>query len=366
MKTRAAVLYETNRPFEVEVLDLEPPRAGEVLVKVAAAGICRSDWHLVTGATQHPLPVVPGHEGAGVVEAVGEGVKCVGPGDHVVLNWAPNCGDCFYCLNNRPTLCTTYVEPIWAGTMMDGTPRLSKNGQPIYHFCALACFSEYTVVPQESCVPLREEVPFPVGALIGCAVTTGVGAVLNTAQVKAGSSVAVFGVGGVGLCTVMGAHLAGAEPIIAIDTVASRAEVATTLGATHFVMAGGDTVEAIRDLTHGRGADYVFDATGVPAVQEQCLEAVRPGGTVVLAGLAPMGSSTNLPGAVITRQEKTVTGTYYGSADPVRDFPRYADLYLQGKLNLDRLITKTYSLDEINGAYADLLAGKLARGVIVF
>ncbi len=267
MKTRAAVLYETNRPFEIEVLDLEPPRAGEVLVKVAAAGICRSDWHLVTGATQHPLPVVPGHEGAGVVEAVGEGVTRVGPGDHVVLNWAPNCGSCFYCLNNRPSLCSTYVEPIWAGTMMDGTPRLSRKGQPIYHFCALACFAEYAVVPQESCVLLQENVPFPVGALIGCAVTTGVGAVLNTAQVQAGSSVAVFGVGGVGLSTVMGAHLAGAVPLIAIDTVAARADVAKALGATHFVTAGSDTIEAIRDLTEGRGADYVFDATGVPAVR---------------------------------------------------------------------------------------------------
>ena len=348
------------------MVDLEPPRAGEVLVKVAAAGVCRSDWHLVTGATQHPLPAVPGHEGAGVVEAVGEGVTHVQPGDPVILNWAPNCGTCFYCLHDRPSLCATYTEPVWAGTMMDGTPRLSKNGKPIYHYCALACFSEYTVVPQESCVPLDKAVPLTVGALIGCAVTTGVGAVLNTAHVQAGCSVAVFGVGGVGLCTVMGAHLAGAVPLIAIDTVEARAADAEALGATHFLNAGPDTVEAIRALTEGRGADYVFDATGIPAVQEQCLEAVRPGGLVVFAGLAPMGSSTNLPGAVLTRQEKTVTGTYYGTAHPLRDFPHYAHLYLQGKLNLDRLITKTYTLDQINEAYADLLAGQLARGVVVF
>ena len=366
MKTRAAVLYEPNRPFEVEELDLELPRAGEVLVKVAAVGVCRSDWHLVTGATRHPMPVAPGHEGAGIVEAVGEGVTGVGPGDPVMLNWAPNCGACFYCLNHRPSLCATYTEPIWAGTMMDGTPRLSKDGRPVYHYCALACFAEYAVVPQESCVPLRAEVPLPVGALIGCAVTTGVGAVLNTAQVRPGSSVAVFGVGGVGLSVVMGARLAGATPLLAIDTVAARADVATALGATHFLTAGAETLDAIRDLTEGRGADYVFDATGLPAVQEQCLDAVRPGGTVVLAGLSPMGSSTNLPGAVITRQEKTVTGSYYGSAHPARDFPRYADLYLQGRLDLDRLITKTYTLDQINDAYADLLAGKLARGVVVF
>ena len=175
-------------------------------------------------------------------------------------------------------------------------------------------------------MPLHEDVPFPVGALIGCAVTTGVGAVLNTAQVQAGSSVAVFGVGGVGLSAVMGAHLSGATPLIAIDTVAARADTATALGATHFVPAGPEAIETIRAMTEGRGVDYAFDATGVPAVQEQCLDAVRPGGVVVLAGLAPMGSSTNLPGAVITRQEKTVTGTYYGSAHPIHDFPHYANL----------------------------------------
>jgi NDMA-dependent alcohol dehydrogenase len=365
LKTRAAVLYETNRPFEVETLDLELPRAGEVLVKVAATGVCRSDWQLVTGATQHPLPLVPGHEGAGVVEEVGEGVTHVGPGDPVILNWAPSCGTCFYCSNERPSLCAAYVEPVWAGTMMDGTPRLSNNGEPVYHYCALACFSEYVVVPGESCVPLQREVPLRVGAVIGCAVTTGVGAVLNKAKVRAGSSVAVFGAGGVGLSTVMGAQLVGASPLIAIDTVKSKASVATALGATHFLSAEG-CLEGIRDLTEGRGADYVFDTTGVPAVQEQCLDAVRPGGMVVLSGLAPMGTRTNLPGAILTRQEKTVTGSYYGSGNPPRDFRRYAELYLEGKLDLDRLISKTYRLEEINDAFADLVAGKLSRGIVVF
>ncbi|HMB93246.1 MAG TPA: Zn-dependent alcohol dehydrogenase [Rhodothermales bacterium] len=365
MQTRAAVLYEPNTPFVIETLDLEAPRAGEVLVKVAAAGVCNSHWHLVTGATQHPLPVVPGHEGAGIVQAVGEEVTQVQPGDHVILNWAPSCGHCFYCLHDRPSLCDTYLDPVWGGTMMDGTPRLSKDGAPIYHFCALACFAEYAVVPVESCVRVNKDVPSSVAALIGCAVTTGVGAVLNTAQVAPGSSVAVFGAGGVGLSTVLGARLAGADPVIAIDRVAPKENSARRLGATHFVGPGEDHIEAIRKLTGGRGADYVFDTTGVPAVQSACLDAVRPGGTVVLAGLAPMGSSTDLPGAVITRQEKTVSGTYYGSAHPARDFPHYADLYLRGKLDLDGLITYTYSLDQINEAFADLLAGKLARGVIV-
>ena len=366
MKVKAAVFYEVGTPFKIETLDLELPRAGEVLVKVAAAGVCHSDWHLMTGATQHPTPVVPGHEGAGVVEAVGEGVTRLKPGDHVSLNWAPNCGSCFYCLNNRPSLCSAYVGPLWAGTMMDGTTRLSKEGQPVYHFSALACFADYTVAPQECCVPLNKEVPLTIAALIGCAVTTGVGAVLNTTRVRPGSSVAVFGAGGVGLNIVMGAKLAGASRIIAVDRSEAKGDLALEFGATHFVMAGPETTEAIRQLTEGRGADYVFEAIGIPAVQEQCLEVVRPGGTLALVGVAPMGSGTNLPGAILTRQEKTVTGSYYGTANTARDFPLYADLYLKGKLDLDRLISKTYWLEQINEAYADMLSGEIARGVIVF
>lgn len=366
MKTRAAVLYQINTPFKIETLDLAPPRHGEVLVKIAAAGVCHSDWHLMTGDTRHPLPVVPGHEGAGRVEAVGSGVTRVKPGDQVALNWSPNCGTCFYCLNGRPNLCSTYLEPIWAGTMMDGTPRLSKDGRPVYHYTALACFADYAVVPQECCVPLSPDVPPAVAALIGCAVTTGVGAVLNTAGVKPGSSVAVFGAGGVGLNMIMAAELAGAGRIIAVDRAEAKRAIALEFGATDALVAGPDTNNTIRQLTEGRGADYVFEAVGIPAVQEQCLDAARPGGTIVFSGLAPMGSNTNLPGAVITRQEKTVMGSYYGTANTARDFPFYAGLYLKGKLKLDRLITRTYTLDQINQAYADMLGGELARGVIVF
>ncbi len=366
MEIKAAVFYEPHTPFKIETLDLESPHAGEVLVKIAAVGVCHSDWHLMTGATKHPLPVVPGHEGAGVVEAVGPGVTRVKSGDHVALNWAPNCGVCFYCLNDRPSLCAGYVGPIWAGTMMDGTTRLSKNGQPVYHFSALAAFAEYTVVPQECCVPLSREVQFPVAALIGCAVTTGVGAVLNTAKVRPGSSVAVFGAGGVGLSIIMGAQLAGAGRIVAVDRAEAKLDMARSFGATDALIAGPDTNDQIRALTEGRGADYVFEAIGLPAVQEQCLDAARPGGVIVLAGISAMGSATNLPGALITRQEKTVTGSYYGTANTARDFPLYADLYLNGKLDLGRLVSKTYRLEQINEAYADMLSGALARGVIVF
>ncbi len=366
MQTRAALLSAVETPFQITTLDLAPPRAGEVLVRMAAAGVCHSDWHLVTGATQHPLPVVAGHEGAGVVSAVGPDVTRVQVGDHVVLSWAPNCGHCFYCLHDRPSLCATYTEPLWAGTLLDGTPRLSLGGQPVYHYCGLACFADHTVVPQECCVPLDARVPFAVGALIGCAVTTGVGAVLHTAPVRPGSSVAVFGAGGVGLSIILGAHLAGAARIIAIDRTAAKGDLARTLGATDAVLSGPAAPAAIRDLTAGRGADFVFEATGIPAVQELALDAARPGGTVVLVGLSPMGSHTNLPGALITRQEKTVVGSYYGSAHPARDFPLLADLYLNGRLDLARLVSRTYSLEQINQAYADMLRGDGARGVIIF
>ncbi len=366
MKTRAAVLYQSNTPFQIETLDLEAPRNGEVLIKVGATGVCHSDWHLATGATAHPLPVVAGHEGAGVVEAVGGGVTRVNVGDHVALNWAPNCGKCFYCLNDRPSLCSTYVGPIWAGTMMDGTTRFSKNGRGYYHFSALACFSEYAVVPQECCVPMEKEIPLPVAALIGCAVTTGVGAALNTARVKADSSVVVFGAGGVGLSIVMGAKLAGAKTIIAVDRHEAKRKIAADLGATHALMNSATTIEDVRSLTEGRGADYVFEAIGIPAVQERCLQAARPGGAIVLVGISSVGSSTNLPGAIITRQEKTIMGSYYGTANSARDFPRYAEFYLQGKLPLDKLISRTYTLDQINEAYAEMLSGSVARGVVLF
>lgn len=366
MKIRAAVLFKENEPFQIREVELQAPREREVLVKIQAVGVCHSDWHLVTGDTKHPLPVVCGHEGAGVVDAVGAGVSEIGAGDHVALNWAPYCGDCFYCRNERPNLCSTYVDAIWAGTMMDGTPRLSIDGEPIYHYCSLACFAEYAVVPIESCIKLNKEIPFEVAALIGCAVTTGVGSVLNTAQVKAESSVAVFGAGGVGLSTIMGAQLAGADRIIAIDQFSHKADLATSLGATDFLISNEQTAEAIRELTDGRGADYVFDTTGVPAVQESTLNAARPGGVIVFSGLAPMGSNTNLPGAILTREEKTVMGSYYGTSNTTRDFPLYANYYKEGKLNLAGLITKRYSLLQINEAYADMNAGKLARGVILF
>lgn len=366
MRVKAAVLDKIGGPLSVREVDLQAPQSGEVLVKIAACGVCHSDWHLVTGETKHPLPAVLGHEGAGVITQLGEGVETLKVGDHVALNWAPYCGECFYCQRGKVNLCEAYVGPMWAGVMQDGTTRLSENGQPIYHYCGLACLAEYVVVPDVSCVVMPPGLPHEMAAVIGCAVTTGIGSVLNTAKVEAGSSVAIFGCGGVGLSTIMGAVLAGAKTIIAVDVHGSRLEAAKEFGATHTILASPNANDQIRNLTEGRGADYVFEAIGNPNVQELCLDAARPGGEVIFSGLSAMGSSTNLPGAVLVRQEKTVKGSYYGSANPPLDFVEFAHLYRQNKLPLDRLISKRYSLDHVNEAYADMLSGATRRGVIVF
>jgi len=366
MKVKAAVLFKPDSAFEIHDLELQPPKAGEVLVRIAVAGVCHSDWHLVTGATKHPMPVVAGHEGAGVVEAVGEGVKRVRAGNHVVLSWTPDCGQCFYCLRGKPNLCETFVGPIWAGTMLDGTPRLLLDGKSVYHFCGLATFATHAVVPEQSCVVVRKDVPLTVAALVGCAVATGVGAAMYTAGVRPGDSVVVFGCGGVGLSILQGAKLCGAHTLIAVDRNPAKLALSRQFGATHAFLADGKVVEEVRNVTGGRGAEHAFEAVGLPVVQETALEAVRPGGTLTLAGLSAMGTGTNLPGAVITRQEKTVKGSYYGSVHPRRDFPAFIDLFMSGQLDLERLISKKYPLERINEAYADMLTGEQARGVIVF
>jgi Zn-dependent alcohol dehydrogenase len=337
MHIQAAVLRSPNTPFDIQSLTLDAPRAGEVLVKIAACGVCHSDYHLATGTTRHPMPVVCGHEGAGTVEAVGEGVARVQVGDHITLSWTPDCGHCFYCLRGQPNLCETYTEPIWAGTMLDGTTRLHDGSDPVYAYCGLATFAEYVVVPEQSCVKIRQDVRLEVAALVGCAVATGVGAALYTADVRPGESTVVIGCGGVGLNVIQGAALCGAFPIIAIDTNESKMKLAREFGATHTLFSDAAVQEAVRALTSGRGADYAFEAVGLPSLQELALDLIRPGGMVVLAGLSPMGTGTNLPGAIITRQEKTVKGSYYGSVNPQRDFPLLLDLYISGKLKMEQL-----------------------------
>ena len=370
MRIKAALLTTPNKHFQIETLDLAEPRAGEVLVKIAACGVCHSDWHVANGDTKHPMPCVAGHEGAGIVTAVGPNVPRLQVGDHVALSWSPDCGECFYCQRGQPNLCETYTEPIWAGVMLDGTPRLSWNGQPVYHYCGLAAFAEYVVVPYQTCIPVRKDVPLKIAALVGCAVATGVGAAFYTAGVRPGDSVVVYGAGGVGLNTIQGAALCGAKTIIAIDTNASKMALAQQFGATHTLLADRHdpkaTIDAIRELTGGRGAEHAFESVGLTSLQETALEAIRPGGMLTLVGLSAMGTGTNLPGAVITRQEKTIKGSYYGSVSPRRDFPMLIDLFVAGKLKLTELISKEYQLDEINDAYAAMLDGSAARGVITF
>lgn len=367
MRIHAALLLQANEHFVIEELELDEPRAGEVRVKIAASGVCHSDWHVATGTTRHPMPCVTGHEGAGIIESVGAGVTRIQPGDHVALSWTPDCGDCFYCRRGQPNLCETYTEPIWQGVMLDGTPRLHRlDGSPVYAYCGLATFAEYVVVPEQSCVPIRRDVPLATAALVGCAVATGVGAALYTAQVRPGDSVVVIGAGGVGLNVIQGAALAGATRIIALDAHPAKMEIARAFGATHALLNGPDTLTEIRALTGGRGAEHVFESVGLPHLQEAALEMVRPGGMLTLVGLSPMGTGTNLPGAVITRTEKTIKGSYYGSVSPQRDFPLFIEMYKAGQLKLDELVSRTYTLDQINEAYAEMLSGAVARGVIVF
>ena len=366
MKMQAAVLIETHTPFRIETVDLAPPQAGEILIKMAASGVCHSDWHVVEGLSYFPLPIICGHEGAGVVESVGEGVTQVRPGDHVALNFRAYCGNCFYCQHGKPNLCETYTPVLRSGLQKDGTSRLSWNGEPVYIMTGLGCFAEYVVIPENAAVPVRRDVPLEVAALVGCAVSTGVGAAMYTADVRPGESVAVYGAGGVGLNIIMGAVMCGADPVIAIDTNSTKMEIAREFGATHTLYSDDTAVAQIQSLTNGRGADHVFESVGLQSLQETAFDATRPGGTLTLVGLTPVGSGTNLPGAIITRTEKVIRGSFYGSVHPRRDFPMFLDLYCNGKLMLDELVTRRYRLDEINEAYANMLTGEVARGIIVF
>ncbi len=364
---KAAILYEAKTPLKVEDVELEAPQRGEVLVRIAAAGVCHSDYHYMVGALSTPLPAVLGHEGAGVVEGVGEGVTVVQPGDHVVLLFRASCGRCEFCSRGRPALCGLTRTLRTAGRFPDGTSRLKRNGREIKHFAGLSCFAERAVVLEQALVPIRKDVPLGVAALVGCAVMTGVGAVANTAKVEPGSSVLVVGAGGVGLSAVMGAHLAGASPILVADVKDSKLEMALDFGATHTIdVSRVDLVEATRELTAGEGVDYAFEAVGGGDTVAQALRAVRRGGTAVAIGLAPQGATAAVDPLELVFQEKTLKGSFYGSTRPYADMPRLLELYRAGRLPLDRLLTSRYRLDQINEAYEAMINGEVARSVIVF
>jgi Zn-dependent alcohol dehydrogenase len=359
---RAAVLHEHRRPFAIEELELAPPGPGEVEVRLHASGVCRSDWNTVTGDTPSPLPAVLGHEGAGVVTEVGAGVTSVAPGDHVVLSWLPACGRCRHCTSGRPTLCDVAAPALLAGTLLDGSTRLTLAGRPVHHYSFLSTFAERTVVPEASCVRIREDAPFTIAALVGCAITTGTGAVLNRARVAAGSSVAVFGAGGVGLSAIMAARLAGAAVIVAVDPAAPRRAIALELGATEAV-GPAEAPAAIADLTRA-GVDYAIESSGALGAVGSAYAAVRRGGTLVCVGIPPEDAVVELPGAALVRDEKIVTGSLYGSCRPHTDMPMLLDLFLEGRLPLDRLVGTSYPLDEIDRAFAEMREGGGVRTLI--
>lgn len=364
---RAAVLYQPRTPFEVQEVDLLPPRAGEALVRVAAAGVCHSDYHVVTGDLPHPLPVVLGHEGAGIVEEVGPGVTSVKPGDHVIPLFKAPCGSCYYCLRGKPALCDFSVKARMSGKLLDGTTRLRRGGQEILHHAMVSCFAEYLVAPEQGLLKIRPDVPLDRAALVGCAVTTGVGAVLFAGKVTPGSSVLIVGAGGVGLNAVQGARLAGANPIVVADVVPAKLEWARKLGATHTIDAREqDVVKATRDLTDGRGVDHGFEVIGRIETLRLAYDATRKGGIFVIVGIPPADAVLALNPLQMIREEKTVQPCTYGSVNFRKDMPMFLDLYMAGRLNLDDLITRHFKLEEINEAYSAMMRGEVARGVITF
>lgn len=364
---KAAVLYATGQPLQVEDVAVEDPHRGEVMVRVAAGGVCHSDLHVINGDLTAPLPVVLGHEGAGVVEKVGEGVDEFRPGDHVVLLWRASCGNCLYCLSGRPALCELGAGIRWSGRLADGTSRFRRGDQEIRHHAGVSSFSELTVLPREGLVKIDPSVPLEKAAIVGCAVMTGVGAVINTARVEPGASMVVVGCGGVGLNAIQGGALAGAEKIIAVDVLDNKLEYARQFGATHLINASRvDPIEAVKEATGGRGADYAFEVIGNVKTIAQAYQMIRRGGTLVVVGVAPMGAEVAINASSIMLDEKTIRGSLYGSCQPKLDAPRMLNLYKAGKLKLDELISREYPLEQINDAFDALRRGDVARSIIRF
>tara|TARA_R110002124_G_scaffold259914_1_gene425795 strand:- start:14825 stop:15955 length:1131 start_codon:yes stop_codon:yes gene_type:complete len=374
MLTRAAVLYEMqkptpyadSKPLIIEELNLADPGPGEVLVEMAGAGLCHSDLSTIDGSRPRVMPMVMGHEASGIVREVGPGVHDLQPDDHVVFSFVPLCGHCIPCATGRPALCEPGAAANTAGTLLSGRrPFSSISGQKINHHLGVAAFAEHTVVAQESLIKIDSQLPLSTAALFGCAVMTGVGAVVNTAKIEPGSSVAVFGLGGVGLSTVMGARAAGAETIFAIDLLPDKLERATQVGATHTINASKeDPVELIKDIQNG--VDYTFESVGNERVLQQAYAATRRGGTTITIGLPHPSKMFSVPAVSLVAEERTIKGSYMGSAVPRRDLPRFIAMYQAGLLPVDKLRSSTIQLDEINAAFDALATGTAVRQVITF
>ncbi|MEU7246256.1 zinc-binding dehydrogenase [Streptomyces sparsogenes] len=371
MKTRAVVLrgvstarpYSEARPVEVEELELGAPREGEVLVRIAAASLCHSDLSVVNGDRVRPLPMALGHEAVGVVQETGPGVTRVGPGDHVALVYVPSCGFCADCAAGRPALCARGAAANGSGALLHGPSLLTDaSGAPVHHHLGVSAFSEHAVLAQESVVPIPQDIPFTVASMFGCAVLTGAGAVVNTAALRPGQSAVVYGLGGVGLSAVLGARAAGAHPVIAVDPVPEKRELALQLGATH-AYAPGEAVEAIRALTSG-GAELAVEAVGSPKVMAECLTAVARGGSVVSVGLPAPDRVLEVPALAFAGEGKSLLGSYMGDAVPRRDIPRFLELWRTGLMPVERMHTGTLPLTGINTALEELASGRAIRQVI--
>ena len=377
MKIRAAVLRETgltqpyaqSRPLHLEALELAPPGFGEVLVKICAAGLCHSDLSVVNGDRPRPLPMALGHEAAGTVEAVGDGVSDLARGDHVILVFMPSCGHCAPCAGGRPALCEPGALANGAGTLLSGARRLthSGDGSVVQHHLGCSAFADYAVVSRRSIVAIDPDIPFEHAALFGCAVLTGMGAVLNTARAEAGSSIAVIGLGGVGFASLLAAVVSGARAIVAIDRVQSKLDLARALGATHVFLAddtnAAELIDKVKAATHG-GVDYAFEMAGAVAALELAYRVTRRGGTTVSAGLPNPKAVWPLQAVSLIAEERTIKGSYIGSCVPVRDVPRYVALYKAGKLPVDRLLSERLGLSEINAALDRLARGESIRQVM--
>lgn len=364
--SRAVICRELNKPVVVETITVDGPKRGEVTVKLAACGVCHSDLSATNGTIALPPPLVLGHEAAGVVVEVGEGVAGFAVGDHVVTSFIYMCGKCRFCSGGRPVLCVEQGKALV--TPPEGTPRTrDAAGKPLNIFSGCGVMAEYATLSVDNLVKIDPKIPLDRAALVGCAVTTGVGAVFNTAKVEPGSTVAVFGCGGVGLNAIQGAAIAGAERILAIDTMESKLEMARKFGATDTLVAksGEDPTKEIKKLTGG-GPDYAFECVGAGALAELAYKAIRRGGKAVIVGVARPTDTASLRPMGMVFEEKTLQGSYFGSCVPRVDFPRMLQLYMAGKLKLDELITRRYRIDEAPQAFADLESGRNARGVIVF
>jgi Zn-dependent alcohol dehydrogenase len=349
-------------------VEVEPPHAGEIRIRLAACGVCRSDLSMQDGTTPVPMPVVLGHEASAVVEEVGEGVTDLAAGDHVVVSWVPQCGSCYFCLRHQPQLCQAGDAVLLAGGLLDGSPRLRLDGGPLFQMCGTGAYSEETVIAACSAVKIPDDVPLDVAALLGCAVLTGVGAALNTATIEPGDTVAVVGCGGVGLNVIQGARIAGAAEIIAVDVHQAKLATAEAFGATATVDAtGADPANAVRDLTGQRGADVAFEVLGKGPTIDQTVAMTRRGGQAVLVGIPSLDVMVTLPAFLgVVLQERTIKGCWYGSSDIRRDVPRLVDLYRQGELQLDRLVSERIDLAGVNQAFAAMNAGRHTRSVIVY